>query len=138
MLTNRSRRGCHLADHRARLSRHAEMYVQDFEAFYAQAEELYRARPLDTRYCIKYRHCDGKLVLKVTDDRTVRSLPQLPASVADLPPSCRAAAAGWTDSVLRREVVVLEGEGGAGHAGRSGDGRSLARSHAWRQHGRVA
>ncbi|XBI36870.1 hypothetical protein VPH35_122312 [Triticum aestivum] len=22
-----------------------------------------------TRYCMKYRHCDGKLVLKVTDDR---------------------------------------------------------------------
>ena len=44
------------------------MFVDDFETFIQEAEELYRARPLDTRYCIKYRHCDGKLVLKVTDD----------------------------------------------------------------------
>ncbi|KAJ9524736.1 hypothetical protein QJQ45_024372 [Haematococcus lacustris] len=46
------------------------MYIADFDAFYQQAEELFRARPLDTRYCIKYRNCDGKLVLKVTDNRT--------------------------------------------------------------------
>eukprot|EP00798_Chlamydomonas_sp_ICE-L_P020333 gene20333-27093_t len=44
------------------------MWVEDFDAFASQSEELFRARPLDTRYCIKYRHCDGKLVLKVTDD----------------------------------------------------------------------
>ena len=44
------------------------MFIDDFETFIQEAEELYRARPLDTRYCIKYRHCDGKLVLKVTDD----------------------------------------------------------------------
>ncbi len=48
------------------------MYISDFESFYTQAAELFRSRPLETRYCIKYRHCDGKLVLKVTDDRTVR------------------------------------------------------------------
>lgn len=34
-----------------------------------QAEELYRCSPLDTRYSIKYRHVDGKLVFKVTDDK---------------------------------------------------------------------
>lgn len=45
------------------------VYIADFESFIQQAEEIYRARPLDTRYSIKYRHCDGKLVLKVTDDR---------------------------------------------------------------------
>jgi signal recognition particle subunit SRP9 len=27
---------------------------------------------VQTRYVMKYRHCDGKLVLKVTDDRVVR------------------------------------------------------------------
>lgn len=42
--------------------------------FYEQAVELYKARPLETRYTIKFRHSEGKLVLKVTDDRTVRSL----------------------------------------------------------------
>jgi signal recognition particle subunit SRP9 len=26
---------------------------------------------LQTRYVVKYRHCEGKLVLKVTDDREV-------------------------------------------------------------------
>jgi len=44
------------------------MYIEDFEAFIQEAEDLYRSQPLKTRYCIKYRHCDGKLVLKVTDD----------------------------------------------------------------------
>lgn len=47
------------------------MYVQDWESFYQQAEELYRRRPLETRYCIKYRHQEGQLVLKVTDDVVV-------------------------------------------------------------------
>lgn len=45
------------------------MYVEDFDSFLQQAEDLFRSSPLDTRYCIKYRHCDGKLVLKVTDDK---------------------------------------------------------------------
>jgi signal recognition particle subunit SRP9 len=44
------------------------MYISDFEQFLQEAEDLYKARPLATRYCIKYRHCDSKLVLKVTDD----------------------------------------------------------------------
>ena len=33
---------------------------------------LTRERALQTRYVAKYRHCDGKLVLKVTNDRVVR------------------------------------------------------------------
>lgn len=44
------------------------MYIEEFESFQQQAEELYKSRPLETRYTIKYRHTDGKLVLKVTDD----------------------------------------------------------------------
>lgn len=48
------------------------MYIERWEDFYAAAEELYVADPLRTRYVAKYRHCDGKLVLKVTDDKTVR------------------------------------------------------------------
>lgn len=48
------------------------MYVEDFEAFYEQAVALYQAKPLETRYTIKFRHSEGKVVLKVTDDRTVR------------------------------------------------------------------
>jgi signal recognition particle subunit SRP9 len=30
---------------------------------------------LQTRYVMKYRHCEGKLVLKVTDDREVLPCP---------------------------------------------------------------
>jgi signal recognition particle subunit SRP9 len=45
------------------------VYITDFEEFLTQAEEIYRSAPLNTRYCIKYRHCEGKLVLKVTDDQ---------------------------------------------------------------------
>lgn len=47
------------------------MYISDWDTFAEQAEALYRSDPLRTRYVLKYRHCDGKAVLKVTDDRTV-------------------------------------------------------------------
>lgn len=47
------------------------MYIENWESFYQQAELLYKANPLRTRHSIKYRHCDGKLVIKVTDDNTV-------------------------------------------------------------------
>jgi signal recognition particle subunit SRP9 len=48
------------------------MYLEDWDTFAQQAEALYRSDPLRTRYCTKYIHTDGQLVLKVTDDRTVR------------------------------------------------------------------
>ena len=47
------------------------MYLESLDAFVERAEELFKANPLKTRYVMKYRHCDGKLVLKVTDDDTV-------------------------------------------------------------------
>jgi signal recognition particle subunit SRP9 len=72
--------------------------VEDWDTFYSEAEKLYvehpahvrrpAARPRgghlsltashlppQTRYVTKYRHCDGKLVLKVTNDRVVRLAP---------------------------------------------------------------
>ena len=48
------------------------MYIQDWDTFAEQAEALYRSDPLKVRYVLKYRHCDGKAVLKLTDDKTVR------------------------------------------------------------------
>ena len=48
------------------------MYVEEWAMFLEQAEALYRSAPLRTRYVLKYRHCDGKLILKVTDDVVVR------------------------------------------------------------------
>ena len=49
-------------------------YLENFDEFYAQSEALYREAPLLTRYASKYRHTDGALILKVTDDKTVRNL----------------------------------------------------------------
>jgi signal recognition particle subunit SRP9 len=46
-------------------------YIDDWAEFQAQAEALFRSRPLHTRYVLKYRHCEGRLVLKVTDDIVV-------------------------------------------------------------------
>lgn len=46
------------------------MYIADWDTFAEQAESLYRSDPLRVRYVLKYRHCDGKAVLKVTDDKT--------------------------------------------------------------------
>lgn len=40
------------------------MYPKSWDAFASQAEELYRKDPLGTRYLMKYRHSDGKLILK--------------------------------------------------------------------------
>ena len=49
------------------------MYIADWDTFAEQAEALYRSDPLRVRYVLKYRHCDGKAVLKVTDDKTVNT-----------------------------------------------------------------
>ena len=60
------------------------MYIQDWDTFAEQAEALYRSDPLKVRYVLKYRHCDAKAVLKVTDDKTVRT-DQLDAQTPALP-----------------------------------------------------
>lgn len=49
------------------------MFVEDWDTFMERSEALYRSQPLRTRYVLKYRHCDGKLILKVTDDVAVRT-----------------------------------------------------------------
>jgi len=46
-------------------------HVKTWDEFVTRAEAMFRASPSKTRYCVKYRHCDGKLVLKVTDDKEV-------------------------------------------------------------------
>ena len=43
--------------------------IDSLDAFVAEAEKLYVEHPDYTRYVAKYRHCDGKLELKVTNDR---------------------------------------------------------------------
>ncbi|XP_058737186.1 signal recognition particle 9 kDa protein-like [Vicia villosa] len=45
------------------------VYITSWDDFLERSVQLFRADPESTRYVIKYRHCDGKLVLKVTDDR---------------------------------------------------------------------
>ncbi|XP_041354200.1 signal recognition particle 9 kDa protein-like [Gigantopelta aegis] len=44
-------------------------YLTTWEEFAKAAEKLYLIDPTRCRFTIKYRHCDGKLVLKMTDDR---------------------------------------------------------------------
>ena len=43
--------------------------MEDWDTFYAEAEKLFLEHPDHTRYVTKYRHVDGKLELKVTNDR---------------------------------------------------------------------
>ncbi|KAG6554795.1 hypothetical protein Mapa_003815 [Marchantia paleacea] len=45
------------------------VYIESWDDFLERAVVMFRADPVGTRYVMKYRHCDGKLVLKVTDDR---------------------------------------------------------------------
>jgi len=44
------------------------VYITNWEEFVEAAEKLYAQNPAKTRYTMKYRHNDGNLVLKVTDD----------------------------------------------------------------------
>ncbi|CAN6268696.1 unnamed protein product, partial [Urochloa humidicola] len=52
-----------------RLTAAAMVYLDSWDDFVERSVQLFRADPSATRYVTKYRHCEGKLVLKVTDDR---------------------------------------------------------------------
>ncbi|CAN2391401.1 Signal recognition particle 9 kDa protein [Pristimantis euphronides] len=43
-------------------------YYRTLEEFTRAAEKLYQADPMKVRVALKYRHCDGSLRMKVTDD----------------------------------------------------------------------
>lgn len=45
------------------------VYIREFNSFVSQAKTLYEQNPNKVRYSMKYRHCDGMIVLKVTDDK---------------------------------------------------------------------
>ncbi|XP_048590222.1 signal recognition particle 9 kDa protein [Nematostella vectensis] len=44
------------------------VYFDSWDEFSKAAEQLYLAEPNKFRFVLKYRHCDGKLVIKGTDD----------------------------------------------------------------------
>lgn len=44
-------------------------WIESLDTFVVEAEKLFVEHPDHTRYVQKYRHCDGKLELKVTNDR---------------------------------------------------------------------
>ena len=50
---------------------HTMVYVTSWDEFVVRAEDMFRRNPMETRYVSKYRHCDAKLVLKVTNDLEV-------------------------------------------------------------------
>ncbi|KAJ9543314.1 hypothetical protein OSB04_023021 [Centaurea solstitialis] len=45
------------------------VYIISWDDFVERSVQLFRSNPQKTRYVMKYRHSEGKLVLKVTDDR---------------------------------------------------------------------
>ena len=48
------------------------MYIKEWDDFYQAAEALFNESPTQTRCVTKYRHVDGVLVMKVTDNKKVR------------------------------------------------------------------
>ncbi|KAJ3515552.1 hypothetical protein NMY22_g14425 [Coprinellus aureogranulatus] len=46
------------------------VYIHSWQEFQDAAEELYERDPNKTRYCVKWRASEGKLVLKITNDVT--------------------------------------------------------------------
>ncbi|XP_047145600.1 signal recognition particle 9 kDa protein isoform X1 [Hydra vulgaris] len=47
------------------------VYIETWEEFTKAAEQLYLSNPKKTRFTMKYRNCEGKLVVKMTDDVVV-------------------------------------------------------------------
>lgn len=45
------------------------VYINSWDDFVEKSVLMFRTDPEKTRYVMKYRHSDGKLVLKVTDDK---------------------------------------------------------------------
>jgi hypothetical protein len=52
-------------------------YVRQWDDFAEAAQQLFREHPNTVRYSVKYRHCDGKLLLKVTNNQQVSRSPPL-------------------------------------------------------------
>ncbi|KAI0789291.1 signal recognition particle, SRP9/SRP14 subunit [Abortiporus biennis] len=46
------------------------VYITSWQQFQEAAEALYEKSPDNTRYVVKFRSSEGKLVLKITDDTT--------------------------------------------------------------------
>ncbi|TFK66847.1 signal recognition particle, SRP9/SRP14 subunit [Pluteus cervinus] len=44
------------------------VYIHSWQAYQDAAEALYESSPNNTRYCVKWKSSEGKLVLKITDD----------------------------------------------------------------------
>lgn len=63
-------------------------YMEAWDDFFAAAQRIQQAAPMRTRLWHKYRHDDGVLTIKVTDDREVRG--RRPRRLARLPGGCPA------------------------------------------------
>ena len=59
------------------------MLLENFEDFATRSIQLYERAPFRTRFTTKYRHADGALEIKVTDDST--TLKYKTAQAADVP-----------------------------------------------------
>ncbi|KAI0050232.1 signal recognition particle, SRP9/SRP14 subunit [Auriscalpium vulgare] len=46
------------------------VYINSWQDYQEAAEALYSKSPDKTRYCVKWKSSEGKLVLKITDDTT--------------------------------------------------------------------
>ncbi|KAF8179029.1 signal recognition particle, SRP9/SRP14 subunit [Mycena galopus ATCC 62051] len=46
------------------------VYIHAWQEYQDAAEALYAKSPTTTRYCVKWKSSEGKLVLKITDDTT--------------------------------------------------------------------
>ncbi|XP_013855520.1 signal recognition particle 9 kDa protein [Austrofundulus limnaeus] len=56
-------------------------HYHTWEEFARAAEKLYLVDPMKVRVVLKYRHCDGNLCIKVTDNAVVSK----PSEVSQIP-----------------------------------------------------
>ncbi|KAI9507796.1 hypothetical protein F5148DRAFT_1201718 [Russula earlei] len=90
------------------------VYISSWQQYQEAAENLYANSPRKTRYSVKWRSSEGKLVLKITDDVTAlnRSLIQRMMNIRQPPPAATPVVAPATLSAPSQAATaspVLQG-----------------------------
>uniref|UniRef100_A0A8C0X2Q6 SRP9 domain-containing protein n=1 Tax=Castor canadensis TaxID=51338 RepID=A0A8C0X2Q6_CASCN len=101
---------------------------QTWEEFSRAAEKLYLADPMKVRVVLKYRHADGNLCIKVTDDSVESCFWKFSS------PQCWAFSSTGISPGTRRKLWHLKmGGGGPGQSPQPGRTRASAPSRWKRQ-----
>uniref|UniRef100_T1JGR1 Galectin n=1 Tax=Strigamia maritima TaxID=126957 RepID=T1JGR1_STRMM len=81
-------------------------YITSWEEFAKAAERLYISDPLKVRFVMKYRHCSGRLCIKITDDQV--AMPYLGPIFGGMNPGKMIALQGTAHPAAQRFSINLQ------------------------------